>query len=85
MKLRTKVVAAMVVRGPRGGVAQVRNEQRPPHCALRAQGLGGDKARPRQGPHTHAHKSELWPLFKDAKATSKRTFWHTTELFINGI
>jgi len=32
-----------------------------------------------------ARKSELWPLFKEAKATSKRAFWRAVELFINGI
>jgi hypothetical protein len=32
-----------------------------------------------------AHKSELWPLFKEAKATCKRAFWHAVKLFINDI
>jgi hypothetical protein len=31
-----------------------------------------------------ARKSELWPLFKEAKAASKRAFWRAAELFING-
>ncbi len=31
-----------------------------------------------------ARKSELWPLFKEAKAASKRTFWRAAELFVNG-
>jgi hypothetical protein len=30
-----------------------------------------------------ARKSEMWPLFKEAKEVSKRTFWCTTKLFIN--
>ncbi len=28
-------------------------------------------------------KSELWSLFKEAKAVGKRAFWRTAELFIN--
>ncbi|CAK9229168.1 unnamed protein product [Sphagnum troendelagicum] len=32
-----------------------------------------------------AHKLELWPLFKEAKATGKCAFWCATKLFINGI
>jgi len=32
-----------------------------------------------------ARKSELWPLFKEAKVTSKRAFWRVVDLFINGI
>jgi hypothetical protein len=35
-------------------------------------------------PMQQARKSELWPLFKEAKATSKRAFWRAVELFING-
>ncbi|CAK9237597.1 unnamed protein product [Sphagnum troendelagicum] len=31
------------------------------------------------------HKLEMWPLFKEAKATCKRAFWHAIELFIDGI
>jgi hypothetical protein len=34
-------------------------------------------------PTQQVRKSELWPLFKEAKAAGKRTFWRTTELFIN--
>jgi hypothetical protein len=34
-------------------------------------------------PKQQARESELWPLFKEAKATGKRTFWRATELFIN--
>jgi hypothetical protein len=34
-------------------------------------------------PTQQARKSELWPLFKEAKATGKRTFWRAAELFIN--
>jgi hypothetical protein len=35
-------------------------------------------------PVQQAHKLELWLLFKEAKATSKRAFWLAIELFING-
>ncbi len=35
-------------------------------------------------PAQQARKSELWPLFKEAKAASKRTFWRAAKLFING-
>jgi hypothetical protein len=31
-----------------------------------------------------ARKSNLWPLFKEAKVASKRAFWRGVELFING-
>jgi hypothetical protein len=34
-------------------------------------------------PAQHARKSELWPLFKEAKAAGKRAFWRAVELFIN--
>ncbi len=30
-----------------------------------------------------AHKSEMWPLFKEAKVTGKCAFWRITELFID--
>jgi hypothetical protein len=30
-----------------------------------------------------ARKSELWPLFKEAKVAGKHAFWCATELFIN--
>jgi hypothetical protein len=30
-------------------------------------------------------KSELWPLFKEAKVTSKHAFWHAAELFVDDI
>jgi hypothetical protein len=36
-------------------------------------------------PMQQACKSELWPLFKEAKAVSKHTFWRAAELFINDI
>jgi hypothetical protein len=26
----------------------------------------------------------MWPMFKEAKAVSKRTFWRAAELFVNG-
>jgi len=35
-------------------------------------------------PTQHARKSKLWPLFKEAKAAGKRTFWCVTELFVGG-
>jgi hypothetical protein len=34
-------------------------------------------------PAQQARKSELWLLFKEAKAASKRAFWRVVELFIN--
>jgi hypothetical protein len=34
-------------------------------------------------PTQQAHKSELWPLFKEAKATGKRAFWRVVELFVD--
>jgi len=35
-------------------------------------------------PTQQACKSELWPLFKEAKAVNKRAFWRTVELFFIG-
>jgi len=35
-------------------------------------------------PTQQAHKSELWPLFKEAKAAGKRALWRLVELFVNG-
>ncbi len=32
-----------------------------------------------------ARKLDLWPLFKEAKATGKRAFWRAVEFFINDI
>ncbi len=34
-------------------------------------------------PTQQARKSKLWPLFKEAKATGKRAFWRTVELFVD--
>jgi hypothetical protein len=34
-------------------------------------------------PTQQARKSELWPLFKEAKAASKRTFWRAVKLFVD--
>ncbi len=34
-------------------------------------------------PTQQACKSNLWSLFKKAKAASKRAFWHATKLFVN--
>ncbi len=36
-------------------------------------------------PAQEAHKSEIWPLFKEAKVANKRAFWRAPELFINDI
>ncbi len=36
-------------------------------------------------PTQQARKSELWPLFKEAKAVGKRTFWRAAELFVDDI
>jgi hypothetical protein len=36
-------------------------------------------------PAQQARKSELWLLFKEAKAVGKRAFWRAAELFINDI
>jgi hypothetical protein len=36
-------------------------------------------------PTQQARKFELCPLFKEAKAAGKRTFWHAVELFIDNI
>jgi hypothetical protein len=36
-------------------------------------------------PTQQTHKSEMWPLFKEAKAMGKRTFWRVAELFVNDI
>jgi predicted secreted hydrolase len=36
-------------------------------------------------PTQQVRKLELWPLFKEAKATSKRAFWRTAKLFIKSI
>jgi hypothetical protein len=32
-----------------------------------------------------ACKSEMWPLFKEAKVVGKHAFWCKAKLFINGI
>ncbi len=34
-------------------------------------------------PAQQARKSELWPLFKEAKAAGKHAFWCAAEFFIN--
>jgi hypothetical protein len=36
-------------------------------------------------PAQHACKSELWPLFKKAKAVGKCAFWRAAKLFVDGI
>jgi hypothetical protein len=35
-------------------------------------------------PTQQARKSELWPLFKEAKAAGKRAFWRAVKLFVDG-
>jgi hypothetical protein len=35
-------------------------------------------------PVQQACKSEMWPMFKEAKAMGKCTFWCTAKLFVNG-
>ncbi len=34
-------------------------------------------------PMQQAYKSEMWPLFKEAKVVGKRAFWRTIEFFVN--
>ncbi len=34
-------------------------------------------------PTQHACKSKMWPLFKEAKAIGKHTFWPKAELFVD--
>ncbi len=34
-------------------------------------------------PMQHACKSEMWPLFKEAKVVGKRAFWRAVEFFVN--
>jgi hypothetical protein len=36
-------------------------------------------------PTQQARKLELWPLFKEAKATGKHAFWRVAKLFIDDI
>ncbi|CAK9223629.1 unnamed protein product [Sphagnum troendelagicum] len=36
-------------------------------------------------PTQHARKSELRPLFQEAKAASKRAFWRAAEFFVDDI
>ncbi len=52
----------------------------PRHKGLARIELGLDKD---LTPTQQACKSELWPLFEEAKAIGKRAFWRATELFIN--
>jgi hypothetical protein len=70
----------------RRDATQVGNERRPPSYASRAQGLGKDQVGLNEDfmPTQQARKSELWPLFKEAKAASKRAFWRAIELFVIG-
>jgi hypothetical protein len=99
MKLRAKVIAAtwqwpMTTRastlttGVRPGVVLLKfatGEDR--QAALwRRKGLAGTKLGLDEDliPAQQAHKSKLWPLFKEAKAAGKRAFWRAIELFING-
>jgi len=52
----------------------------------RCKGLAGTKLGLDEDltPTQQARKSELWPLFKEAKAVGKRAFWHAIELFVDG-
>ncbi|CAK9221707.1 unnamed protein product [Sphagnum troendelagicum] len=34
-------------------------------------------------PTQQVRKSELWPLFKEAKVANKRAFWRAAELFVD--
>jgi hypothetical protein len=99
MRLHFKVIAAMrqrpvttrastLMTGTRPGVVLLKfatNEDR--QVALRGRKglartkLGLDKD---LTPTQQARKSELWPLFKEAKVAGKRAFWRAVELFING-
>jgi hypothetical protein len=36
-------------------------------------------------PTQQARKSELWPLFKEAKMAGKCAFWRVAKLFVNGV
>jgi hypothetical protein len=36
-------------------------------------------------PMQQARKSEMWPLFKEAKVAGKCAFWRAIELFVNDI
>jgi hypothetical protein len=99
MRLHAKVIVATQQRpvtmrastltvGVRPGVVLLKfvtSEDR--QAALRGRkGLTGTKLGLNEHltPAQQARKSELWPLFKEAKAASKRAFWHAAELFING-
>jgi hypothetical protein len=98
MKLRAKVIAAtrqrpMTTRASTSmarahpGVVLLKFATSEDHQAtLRGRkGLAGTKLGLDEDltPAQQAHKSELWPLFKEAKAAGKRAFWRATELFIN--
>jgi hypothetical protein len=99
MKLHTKVVTAMWQRpivvwastsaaSARLGAVLLKFAISEDHHAVlrRHKGLVGTKLGLDEDltPVQQACKSEMWPLFKEAKATSKRAFWHTAKLFVNG-
>ncbi len=98
MRLRVKVVAATQQRpvtlqaststiSARPGAVLLKfatSEDR--QAALRGgKGLAGTKLGLDEDltPTQQARKSELWPLFKEAKAASKLAFWRVAELFVN--
>jgi hypothetical protein len=98
MRLRAKVVATMqqwlaivrastLVVGARPNTVLLKfatSEDR--HVVLRGhKGLMGTKLSLDKDfkPAQQARKSELWPLFKEAKAVGKCAFWRAAELFIN--
>jgi hypothetical protein len=100
MRLRVKVVAAMRQQLATWRASTLTTSARPNavlfkfamnedrQAALRGcKGLIGSKLGLDENltPTLQARKSELWSLFKEAKATNKCAFWRAVELFINGI
>jgi hypothetical protein len=98
MRLRAKVIAATWQRPVTTRASTSMARARPGAMLLkfatsedRQAALRGRKglARTKLGldedltPAQQARKSELWPLFKEAKAAGKRAFWRAVELFIN--
>jgi len=99
MRLRVKVVAAKRQRPTTSRASTSTTSTRPGTVLLKfvtredrqatlwgRKGLTGTKLGLNENltPTQQGRKSELWPLFKEAKATGKRAFWHTTELFVDG-
>jgi hypothetical protein len=99
MRLRVKVVAAKrqwpvtsrastSMTSTRPGVVLFKFTTNEDHqVALRGcKGLVGTKLGLDEDltPTQQARKSKLWPLFKEAKAVGKCTFWRVVELFVDG-